>query len=108
MYPETVFISKIVDYSRVLENKDYGFGPRKIDLKGPGFMLFTSPSEYEAYALTECHSDLGSCFGCVWPFCKTPVMICTLRKPKQLGGGQPLVSPNLWAIPDHNALRRAG
>src|SRR5512142_267582 len=33
---------------------------------------------------------------------------CTLRKPKQLGGGQPLVSPNLWAIPDHNALRRAG
>src|SRR5512142_129503 len=58
MYPETVFISKIVDYSRVLENKDYGFGPRKIDLKGPGFMLFTSPSEYEAYALTECHSSL--------------------------------------------------
>ena len=56
MYSETVFISKIVDSYRVLENKDCGFGPRKIDLKDPGFLLFTSSSGYEGYALTECHS----------------------------------------------------
>ena len=58
MYSETVFISKIVDFSCVLENKDCGFGPRKIDLKDPGFLLFTSLSEYEGYALTECHSGI--------------------------------------------------
>src|SRR5512135_1773703 len=52
------FISKIVDCSRVLENKDCGFGPRKIDLKDPGFLPFTNLSEYEGYALTECHSGL--------------------------------------------------
>jgi hypothetical protein len=56
MYSEIDFISKIVDCARVLENKDCGFGPREIDLKDPGFLLFTSSSEYEGYALTECHS----------------------------------------------------
>src|SRR5512135_1065933 len=56
MYSEIIFISKIVDYYRVLENKDCGFGPRKIDLKDPGFLLFTNSSGYEGYALTECHS----------------------------------------------------
>src|SRR5512135_952415 len=59
MYSETVFISKIIDYHRVLADKDCGFGPRKIDLKDPGFLLFTSSSEYEGYALTECHSDMA-------------------------------------------------
>src|SRR5512135_1806085 len=59
MYSETIFISKIVACSRVLENKDCGFGPRKIDLKDPGFLLFTTSSEYETYALTECHSGKG-------------------------------------------------
>src|SRR5512135_1065865 len=59
MYSETVFISKIIDYHRVLADKDCGFGPRKIDLKDPGFLLFTSSSEYEGYALTECHLGMG-------------------------------------------------
>src|SRR5512147_3012093 len=56
MYSEIVFISKIVDYARVLENKDCGFGPREIDLKDPGFLLVTRSSGYRTYALTECHS----------------------------------------------------
>src|SRR5512135_641981 len=56
MYLETVFISKIADCSRTLENKDYGFGPRKIDLKDPGFLLVARSSGYRTYALTECHS----------------------------------------------------
>jgi hypothetical protein len=59
MYSKIVFISKIVDCSCVLENKDCGFGPRKIDLKDPGFLLFTNSSEYESYALTECHSVIA-------------------------------------------------
>ncbi len=57
MYHEKVFISKIVNYARVLENKDCGFGPRKIDFKDHGFLFFTSSSKYDSYALTECHSS---------------------------------------------------
>src|SRR5512135_1738211 len=56
MYSEIVFISKIVDCARVLENKDCGFGPREIDLTDPGFLLVTRSSGYRTYALTECHS----------------------------------------------------